>query len=202
MEFRFSQALGPVRLALMDTARKAEKRKLQVIRPSGPPCRAGCAGCCRRLIRATVAEAILVFDHLKKSGRWPEVRARAKEQLPLARDAEPLSWFMTATPCPVLDLDGETCLAYPVRPVTCSVHFVRSDPGLCHPHGVKSGPYVPVDFDDLAEKFVKRLFSSVAGYGILQLQLPLQSGLLLAEAINLQSGLSLEKAVSMFFNEL
>lgn len=202
MDFRFSQALSPVKLALMDTAEESEKKKLHVIRSKEIRCRSGCAGCCRRLIKASVAEAVIIYDHLKRSGKWAKVRKKAKELLPIAKNAEPVSWFMMNLPCPVLDLNTNTCLAYRVRPAACSTHFVRSDPELCSPHSVKSGPYVPVDFDDLLGKFLDRLASNVAGFGILQLQLPLPSGLLLAEAVNLQTGLSLEKAVSMFFNEL
>lgn len=200
MQFQFSEVLGPVKLALMDTAEQAEKRRLRTVQDA--PCAPGCAGCCHRLVKSTVAEAVLLYGHLKKSGRWGEVRRRARKALPMAKDAEPVSWFMMRIPCPVLDPETSRCLAYPVRPAACSTHFVRSDPEICNPHGVRSGAYVPVDFNDLTEKFLRRLVSSVAGYGILQLQLPLQSGLLLAEAVNLQSGLSLERAVSMFFNEL
>ena len=162
MNFQFSQALGPVKLALLDTAAKSEKN------------------------------------------RWTSSagRSHARKLLPLAKNAEPVSWFLMNLPCPVLDPGDNTCLAYRVRPAACSTHFVRSNPGLCSPHAVKSGPYVPADFDDLLGEFLDRLASNVAGFGILQLQLPLPSGILLAEAINLQTGLSLDKAVSMFLNEL
>lgn len=202
MKFKFSESIGPVRLAVMDTAEKSEKRRLRVANSEKIPCKSKCSGCCRRMIGVSMAECVIIYDHLKNSGKWASVRKRAKKLMPLVKEADPISWFTMGIPCPILDPTENTCLAYKVRPVACSTHFVQSDPGLCDPHTVKSGTYKPLDFVDLVNNFTKRLSSSVAGQGILQIHLPIPSGLLLAEAINVQSGLSLEKAAALFLNEL
>lgn len=200
MDLRLSQALGPVKLALADTAIKAERRRLRVFKDS-VPCKPGCAGCCSRLVKVTMAEALIAYEHLVASGRWPEVRARAESQMPEVMEVSPPAWYMMNRKCPVLDPGTSRCLAHPVRPVLCSTHFVRSNPALCDPHAVVAGSYSPVQFNDLVEAFLKRMLANVAGSGILQLELPLPAALLLSERVNLQAGLTLDRVVSLFLHE-
>jgi len=200
MDIRLTQALGPVKLALVDAASKAERRRLRVL-GSSAPCKAGCSGCCSRLVKVTMAEALIMYDHLLESGEWVGVRARAEAQMPEAMEASPAAWFMMGRRCPVLRPESGTCLAYPVRPALCSTHFVRSNPGLCDPHAVVQGKYEPVQFNDLVEAFLKKMLANVAGSGIFQLELPLPAALLLSERVNLQAGLTLDRVVSLFLNE-
>jgi len=200
MDVQLSKALGPVKLALADTAKKAEKRKLYVIR-EGIPCKAGCAGCCSRVIKATMAEALIIHEHLVISGKWPEVRARAEAQMPTIMEADPKAWFMMNRKCPALDPASSKCLAYRVRPVLCSTHFVRSNPALCNSHAVAVGKYEPIQFNDLVEAFLERMLANVAGSGIFQLELPLPAALLLSERVNLQTGLTMDRVVSLFLHE-
>lgn len=201
MDVKLSEALGPVKLALADTASKAERRRLHVLK-GGVPCKSGCAGCCSRLVKSTMAEALIAYEHLAATGRWPEVRSRAEAQMPAVMEVSPRAWFMMNRKCPILDPETSKCLAYPVRPALCSTHFVRSNPTLCDPHAMTRGKYDPVQFNDLVESFLKRMLASVAGSGILQLELPLPAALLLSERVNLQAGLTLDRVVSLFLHEL
>lgn len=200
MDVGLPQALGPVKTALMETARKAEVRRLMVYGDK-IPCRAGCSGCCSRYLTASLAEAVIMYVHLRESGLWDAVRRRAEELMPLVRSASPVAWFKMNKKCPVLDESG-MCSGWAVRPAACSVHFVTSDPSLCDPWSSRSAPYVPLEFDDLFDAFQKSAEAGLEKNGILALQVPLPVGLLMAERISVRSGLSLDKAVSLIFNEL
>jgi Fe-S-cluster containining protein len=200
MEIRLSQALGPVKLALMDTAVQTANRRLRVL-GNKSPCGPGCSNCCSRLVHISVAEGILIYERLVKNGKWLNVRKNAREQFPIIHDIHPLTWFKMNRPCPVLDPDTKTCRTYEVRPAACSTHFVSSDPKLCSPWSTSTGDYKSEDMSDLLESFQKRLEECVDGFGILKLELPLPVALLLAERISIQSFTELDKAVSMLFNE-
>lgn len=201
MEFKLSQALGPVRLKLMDVASKASSRRLMDHRKK-ISCKPSCAGCCSRMISVTVAEATVIYDHLVSAGTWGAVRSEARNQASEARKADPLAWFKMNRPCPVLERDSRLCLAYKVRPAACSTHFVTSDPDLCGPWSATSGRYEPADMDDLAEEFTEFVRSHVAKSGILSLELPMPVALLLAERISIRSGMELDEVVSLLFQEL
>lgn len=201
MDVRLSEAIAPVKLALIGVAEKSSKRRLTVYGDK-IPCAPGCSGCCSRLISITVAEAVLIYSHLSQFGRWAAISLECRKQLPDIKNSGSVSWFLMNRKCPVLDLEKGTCSAYSVRPVACSTHFVTSKPELCDSWNSGAGDYSPVDFSDLYEEFQEKLATNIAGHGILSLELPLPQALLLAERINLQSGMSLDKAVSLFINEL
>ena len=84
MDLVFSQALGPVKFALIDNTAKIGKYVLH----SGvtPSCKKGCANCCYRLSSVLVAEAVLIYEYLKRKKLWQSVRERSREQFPLLKD--------------------------------------------------------------------------------------------------------------------
>jgi hypothetical protein len=200
MEIQFSKSLSQVKLALVDTAVKANQRRLTNFNDIS--CRSGCAGCCSRLVEITMAEAVLIYQHLQDTKQWDSVRTMARSQAAVAKTIAPLVWFKMNRKCCVLDTEKSTCRAYAVRPAWCSIHFVSSPPECCSPWSSTQGLYIPTDFLDLFTEFRKRMASHVEGYGILSLELPLPIALLLAERINTMSGLSVDQAVSLMFNEL
>lgn len=201
MDLKLSSILGPVKTAILDAASSAEKKRLFVLKEESS-CKSGCSACCNRLIRITVAEGILLYDHLLKNGKWSEARKKAKEQLPLVKDINPIAWFKMNQSCPVLDDKSKTCMAYEMRPVKCSTHFVKSSPDLCDPWKTAPGSYEVLDMDDVLDKFRKRFTENVDGYGIFQIESSIPVSLLLAERITIQSGLGLDKIISMLYNEL
>lgn len=198
MRVRMSSALGTARIAVSDAAERSSMRRLTMYSDS-VPCRSGCDGCCSRLTRVTVAEAILMYEHLLQDGTWSGVRAAAVEQAPEANKASPVSWYKMNIKCPALR-DGR-CAAYPVRPIACSTHFVQSEPSACDPWSANVGAFRTLDFRDIAMEETTRLIDSLEPYGVLQIELAIPVALLLAERISVQSGLSLEQTISLFFNE-
>lgn len=201
MEVRLKYTLRRVKMHMTDTAVRADRRRLAMYRGK-IRCRSGCSGCCSRMIRITMAEAVLIYEHLKGSGAWPEVRKACMGQLKLLGSAGAMTWFKMNQKCPVLNKDTNMCKAYKVRPPACSTHFVTSDPELCDPWSANQGKYESVDSSDLTEEFQKRLEESIRGEGILMITLPMASALTLAEKISVKSGLNLPEIVTLFFKEL
>jgi len=186
---------------MKEAADKASIRRLKIYN-SDIQCKPGCSACCNRQIYITAAEALIIQEHLEKSGQWPQVEARARALLALARDTPPVSWFKMNITCPVLDPVSRLCTAYETRPSPCSTHFVRSDPSQCDPWTMKSGKYDPVDFVDIHTDFQKALEKTIDGYGILALKYPMPIALIFAARIKMQSGLGPNEVMSLIFNEL
>ena len=201
MDLVFSQALGPVKFALISITARAEEYILHSNKV--PSCKKGCAGCCNRVAPVLVAEAVLIYEYLKSKKSWPAVRERAREQFPLLKDdPHPIAWFKMGKPCPVLDPETKSCLAHSIRPIVCATHYVLSSPVTCEPWGITNKVYQPLDYPDLCTEFRTQVFNNVAGFGILSIELPLPTALLLAERISVQSGIDLSQAVSLILNEL
>jgi hypothetical protein len=78
---------------------------------------------------------------------------------------------------------------------------VESDPKACNPWHAGSEPYVPADQTDLVGRFREKLEGALEGHGILTVELPMPTALLLAERVSLNTGLDVSKIVSMLFNE-
>jgi Fe-S-cluster containining protein len=200
MDIELTKALSPVKLILLDTAAKAEKRRVSD-RPD-IRCKRGCSGCCSRYTRISTAEAVIIYEHLRVKKEWLGVKKRSQDQFDTVQVTDPVAWFKLNIPCPVLGPD-KSCLAHSIRPAVCSTHFAASDPELCGPWGVGQGMYESVDFDDLYTKFRERLANAIVGsVSILGLELPIPSGLLLAERISIQSGLDFSQILSLVFRQL
>jgi len=194
-------ALSQVKMAMMDAAEKSTKRRLALY-SNAITCKKGCDGCCSRMVFVTIAEAIVLQEHVQKSGKWPEVRSRAVTMATVVKVANPVSWFKMNFKCPILDPSNKACLAYAVRPAPCSVHFVTSEPDLCDPWSTAGGEYQPMDMGDVYEESAKRIESQIDGHGILAFKLPLPIALLFAERIKHRKGLSSQEVMSFIFNEL
>ena len=201
MDVNLTRALGAVKLAMGDAANKASNRRLIVLRDRAP-CKSGCNGCCSRLIVLSLAEAALILEHLEGSGRWKEVKERALVQAKPSQEVAPLAWFKMNIKCPVLDPTSGECTAYPVRPPVCSAHFVTSNPEVCDPWSTVGGKFEPHDMDDLYAEFQERLASSVDGFGVMAMRLPLPVALLVAERVRMKTSLTVEDAISLLYNEL
>lgn len=200
MDLRLSQAIGSVKIAVMDVAVKSGARRLQMYNES-IQCKPGCHFCCKRLIIATVAEAVLIYEHLLDKGKWAEVKEESRSQFALIKEISSVSWFKTNRSCPVLDQNTGLCKSYGIHPVVCSTHFVTSHPSLCDPWSVASGTYESLDMEEYVDHFKKRLLENVDNFGIMKLEVPLPIGLLLAERISIQTGLDLNKAISLLWSE-
>jgi hypothetical protein len=174
VDFNLANALTQVKVAMKEASDRAGVRRLQLYSEK-IKCKPGCASCCARQIYITVAEALVLQEHLEKSGQWPYVQQRAFAKL---------------------------CTAYEVRPAPCSTHFVTSDPSQCDPWVTKSTLYKSVEFKDMHDHFQKRLERCVDGHGILALKFPMPIALIFASRIKVQSGLGPNEIMTLIFNEL
>lgn len=198
---KLSEALAGVRVAMMDASQKAGVRRLNVLRDSSP-CGPGCSACCSRLIHVSVAEALVMYEHLVKSGAWPAVRDRAREQAGLAMLAHPVAWFKMNRPCPALDPATRLCSAYAVRPTPCSTHFVTSPPQSCDPWSAGGGEYRLAGMDDIHDRFTELLGREVAGRGVLGNRLPMPVVLLAAEKLQVHTNMAFGDVLEMISSEL
>lgn len=187
-------------MAMMDTIIQATRQRINdnII----VPCKVGCAHCCSRYSKISVAEATLIYEYLKKNETWTGVRGRARAQFQIIRQTEPLSWFKLNIKCPILNPETNKCLAYKIRPPLCAIHFVTSSPDICDPWSSQQGKFVLHDYTSLYLKFRERLFASLEGHGIFSLELPIPTALLLSERISVKSGLDVHQALTFIYNEL
>lgn len=200
MPFTVADALTGVRVAMVEAAQKADRKRLQVLQAVS--CSRGCSGCCSRRIVVSVAEATVILESLIAGGRWGEVRSRALLLREPATLANERSWFLMNLQCPVLDPGSRDCLAYGVRPTPCSSHFSTSNPELCDPWSTAGGAFRPVEAVEAHTEFLKRLSREVDGDGVLALRLPMPLALLLAERVRSNVRLTAEDVTSFLGQEV
>lgn len=181
----------------MQAAAGAEKRRLRMA--GGDSCKPGCHSCCHRHVEITVAEGAVIVAHLRSSGAWGAVRKAAKALADLSKDCSPDSWFKMKVRCPVLSDDG-MCSAYPVRPPSCSTHFVTSHPSGCDPWSPEKD-FSPVDMSDLYVVSQMALRDSIPAGGIMGMTLPLPLALLVADRVAIRTDLNFEQAMSLIRSE-
>lgn len=200
IQVRLPQILEPVKLALIDVA--IQSRMSHVKSKITVSCKPACSGCCSRYTQISVAESVIIYDHLRITKKWLDVKKRAKEQLDIVRRIEPLAWFKLNIKCPILDLNSNLCLAYKVRPAICSTHFATSDSRLCDPWFNGSGKFDTLDYNDLYFKFRSKLDNATDGFSVFGMYFVIPSALILAEKISIQSGMDLSQVMSLIRSEL
>ena len=122
-----------------------------------PPCKKGCAACCKQLVSTSMAEvaaiAVAYPDKLrakrKKLREQADLLASLVEQVfgtaqrSYSIDTEEASadysqknerladlWWAEQLACVFLREDN-TCSVYDARPISCRGYYVRTDPALC-----------------------------------------------------------------------
>jgi Fe-S-cluster containining protein len=170
--------LAPVRAAMMEAARLATELR---IRHQDIKCRPKCSACCNRYLSITLAEAAVIHDHLKRSKKWEEVAARAEALRGVVVLSNPMAWYKMGMPCPVLADD--LCLAYQVRPIACSAHFVTSDPQLCKATSTAIGFYSVRTFPEVYGAFGKAFDAAVGQKSILRRTAPMPLALLFIDRV-------------------
>lgn len=141
-------------------------------------CRAGCSHCCYLLVEISTPEAMELAHWVLKQPKArrqqlvkrieenaAEARKLFSESKKDARYCEPVVdssaeisqksydryFFEKKRPCPFLE-DG-CCSVYPVRPSTCRMHLVTSDPVLCSDSVTDEEGYeLPERIDQLREE--------------------------------------------------
>jgi Fe-S-cluster containining protein len=154
------------------------------------------------MIYVSVAEALIIYDHLKTNKLWDETKKRCIDLIKITQKSSPLSWFKMRIECPVLDPKTKMCSAYEVRPPPCSTHFVKSNPDGCDPWSLKPIEYKSAGMTELYDKYEKDISKSLDGNGILSYRLPMVVALLFAEKINSKTKMKANEITSFIFNEL
>jgi Fe-S-cluster containining protein len=125
-----------------------------------PPCRRGCAACCRYAVPLSVPEAFRLLDDV--AALPPERRtaveatfdAALRQMLqagppPGSEDTGTLQsfaqWYASiGIACPFLA--GQVCHMYPFRPTACREHMVTSPPALCRDADPAAGSALALPF--------------------------------------------------------
>lgn len=144
-------------------------------------CKRGCCSCCGQHIQTNLAEAHALVQYIKRTFSAQQISdlkrrtqqwlawegARRKEDLPAERSGR-ASFSGYEACCPLLV--ERTCSAYPVRPVICRTHYVRSDPRACRPshddRPVDQAPVVIGSLLDVTQPFSTLLRSDIEAAGL------------------------------------
>jgi Fe-S-cluster containining protein len=90
--------------------------------PQPVACKPGCEACCHNLVELTPPEALALGQHIRRyfsEAQKDRVLSRVAHNLALAagQTKNALAARRRDLPCPLLQ--GQACLAYPVRPLVC-----------------------------------------------------------------------------------
>lgn len=146
-----------------------------------PTCTLGCCHCCRYHILTNVAEAHTLALYIKRelSGnqiddlrmrtqRWHESDDSRAGRYPSGHIDEPADLSSYDPCCPLL-VDG-ACVAYPVRPVVCRTHFVRSHPLFCcaanDPESTEDAPVILTSVVTAASSFSRAIRDHIEDAGL------------------------------------
>jgi len=146
-----------------------------------PSCQLGCCHCCRFHILTNIVEAHTLAQYIKRevsveqidalrlrTQRWHEWDNSRPGRLPAANIEEQAD-FSDYDPCCPLLVDG-ACLAYPVRPVVCRTHFVRSHPLSCRtandPESTEKAPVVLTSMVTAARPFARAMRDHIEEAGM------------------------------------
>jgi Fe-S-cluster containining protein len=127
-----------------------------------PTCRLGCYHCCRYHILTNIAETHTLAQYVRRewsvdqindlrmrTQQWHEWDNSRPGRYPSANIDAQTDLSNYDHYCPLL-VKG-ACSAYPVRPVVCRTHFVRSDPLSCRAaNDPESTEDAPVDYIEKA----------------------------------------------------
>ena len=194
MKYDSSAVLQKVEMVVRDTSLNTNKKKLLVYQDR-ISCKAACNHCCSRPIMVTIAEASIIKNNLIKKKKWSEVKQRALALKELEY-TDSLTWFKMNIKCPVLDPNTGLCLAYEVRPLTCSTHFVESPPDSCNPWGTESIDFRPLDMEDAFQKATSEI-ERICGKSYLSNPVIMHRALEISERTASMEGLAWDQVLSL-----
>ena len=130
-----------VSMVLTALYEQQDKEATRIIEIMGTTCTKKCDSCCYLLTTITLAEGILLAEHLLDEPNWFSLIPKLREAT-LAYCYEgitPASYLDKRIPCIFLDTKERLCTIYNNRPGTCRYHHVISNPANCspdHPTGI------------------------------------------------------------------
>lgn len=176
-------SVGLVEALRVDAARRfnaalqdeTERVKLRVT------CTVGCASCCYHPVSISILEAVPIYRHLVRQGRWDAaLRGRLEEsgrkQLGMAFEV----WLFSLIPCPLLH--ENKCLAYEERPFVCRTSISVGDPYYCHPHQLGENTRM-VPRDGALDEYHKAQAAVLRRHKIHVATIPIGLALILAERL-------------------
>jgi Fe-S-cluster containining protein len=130
--------------AAMDACDADIEREFDVLAARGiaPTCRKGCVHCCREEILIPRAEAETIVEWIQASWLPPQLealkgrlrdwlvwyRGDGKRRVDAGEDRKTVA-YEHGPLC--VALEDNACSIYPVRPMTCRMHYVSSSPDAC-----------------------------------------------------------------------
>lgn len=198
MKYTAAPLLQKVGNIVKDAALKAKKRHLDVYTDE-IKCKSGCNHCCSRPIMISIAEAHLIKESLIKQKRWSEVKRRSMEQ-EKHKDIDALTWFQMNIKCPVLDPNTGKCLAYEVRPIVCSTHYVVSNPSSCDPWSAEPIKFNKANMGDI-EDAANDEINKTLGQSIYSTRLTMFKALNIIDKLVERDGLTLDQVMVMIGRE-
>ena len=150
-------------------------------------CGTGCTACCCHWVEDVNSfEAEIIADYIK--GRFPDrvsgIAAQCRNDDRRLRSLNEIvetkinalnprgsnnaldpvdvllaSFYQLRQPCPLLDEKDGTCIAYPVRPLTCRMYISFSDPSRCNPEYINADdiPTYLFDLEEEADRIIDTL---------------------------------------------
>ncbi len=98
-----------------NTAPEENKKEIQ--------CKAGCTACCFIDVDVSGDEAAVIINYCRETGIEIDREYLTKQAAVGRKSYSPLSRCVF--------LKGNLCSIYPVRPIACRKHWVKTDPALC-----------------------------------------------------------------------
>ncbi|MBN1361083.1 MAG: hypothetical protein JW993_10840 [Sedimentisphaerales bacterium] len=164
----------------VDGATAGELERLRSEEGIVPTCRLGCCCCCRFHIPMNIAEAQTLAQYIRREfsvGQIRDLRMRTQQwhewehslpgRFPVACLDEPADLCDYEPCCPLL-VEG-VCSAYPVRPVVCRTHYVRSHPASCcaanDPESTADAPLVLMSVVSASRPFVRAIREHIENAG-------------------------------------
>lgn len=118
----------------------ADKYAAEQIAPAAT-CKKGCTHCCHNLVAVSVVEMVPIAEQLLTSKDWrpklPELKKKLEAQAKMIEDMggmskAPHAYLDRKTACVFLTPKNE-CAVYRLRPMSCRLYYVKSDPADCSP---------------------------------------------------------------------
>jgi Fe-S-cluster containining protein len=146
-----------------------------------PSCKLGCCHCCRFYILTNIAEAYTLAQYIKRelsvcqinalrmrTKQWHEWEGSRSGEYRSA-DIDGQTDFSNYDHCCPLLVNG-ACSAYPVRPLVCRTHYVRSDPRSCcaanDPESSQDSPVVLKSVVKVASPFSMAIRGHIENAGL------------------------------------
>ena len=133
----------------------------------------------------TLLDGILVYQWLADNRLWTRaLQERFQETADRTTNLALEVWMLSMIPCPLLDLETKSCMAYGARPFVCRIAFSHND-YFCHPHrfmeALQNAPYEPRKVSQVAHaRMEERLLKK---HRLPRVVLPFAAAVLHGEAI-------------------